>query len=257
MKRLRIRLTLILTTLATSCSFASAQRLIDDVMLNYSYMKITEVEVGGQVAHPTFFRHNFNLQLGRGPAIIGVNYQFATKDKTTAPGTEEHGVMLTMGYDLVLTPHTRLDFFGRWGISNGTNPTQPLYATDTDLRVNCVLFSPDGILLLGQKPFFPSGYAGAIINGYGRVQVLAGFGSWWSGFQFYFTGFHAFNGVQDPANPGAQASRIFANLKNRGVSVSAGYEFRTFLIELRHNFVIENGGNDMVISLTYRKFFRR
>jgi hypothetical protein len=220
-------------------------------------MKITQVEIGGQVAYPTFFRHNFNLQLGRGPATVGVNYQFATKDQKTAVGKEEHGVMLTMGYGLILSSHTRLELFGRWGVSDDTNPAQPLYATDTDLRMNFILFSPDGAMLLRQKPLYPSGYFGAIVNGYGRVQALAGIGSWWNNFQLYLTGYFSLNGVGDPANPGKEASHAFANLKNKGVNISAGYEFRNFLVEVRRNFIIENAGNDMVLSLTYRTFFSR
>ena len=115
-----------------------------DLKIEYSLMKITTAKVGGVTRTPTFYRHNAVLELGLGQATFGVVYQHAAKDKKTVPGKVENGVMLTAGYDLILSSTFRLEAFGRLGITSGNDPAQPLYATDTDLRLNLVTFTRDG-----------------------------------------------------------------------------------------------------------------
>ena len=150
-------------------------------MVNYSMMNITEAKLGNQIKRPVFYRHNIELQFGLGQAIVGLNYQYATKDNKTVPGKTEDGFMLTAGYGLILLERFRLSGYGRLGISSDTNPAQPLYATDTDIRLNLIWFHADGVGLISQKAIFPSSYFGMIVNKYGRVQGIAGAGLWWNG----------------------------------------------------------------------------
>ncbi|MGZ7212474.1 hypothetical protein ACXWOF_10105, partial [Streptococcus pyogenes] len=71
------------------------------------------------------------------------------------------------------------------------------------------------------------------------------------------TGFTAFNGVEEPLNPGKDADKRFANLKNRGVTLEVTYEFRGFMIWLRQNRALKNGGNDLTFTLQYQRFFQK
>ena len=222
-----------------------------DLKIEYSLMKITTAKVGGVTRTPTFYRHNAVLELGLGQATFGVVYQHAAKDKKTVPGKVENGVMLTAGYDLILSSTFRLEAFGRLGITSGNDPAQPLYATDTDLRLNLVTFTRDGVAVIRQKAVFPSLYSGLVINKYGRIQAIGGAGVWWNYFGFYVTGLHAFNGVKDPFNPGSDADITFANLQNSGVSFQLSYEFRDITFNLKRNHAIKNGGNDLTFSLQY------
>jgi hypothetical protein len=239
-----------------------AQRL-SDIKVRYAGTMITraKLENVGTLA-VDFYRHNFDLELGVGQGFVGLTYQYATNEKNTgrlrnAFGKVEDGLMLTAGYNLVLSDHLRLDTYGRAGIWGDTNYARALYATDTDVRLNLVMFAPDGIVLVRQRPVFHSLQAGVNINKFGRVQGLAGGGLWWNGFGLYLAGFQAFNGVVDVQNPGEDADKIFANLKNSGVSVSATYEYRDFLVWLKHNYAIMNGGNDLMLSLQYQHFFQK
>ena len=65
------------------------------------------------------------------------------------------------------------------------------------------------------------------------------------------------NGVVDPLHPGDDAHKIFANLKNSGVSLSASYQDYDFLLGLKHNHPVMNGGNDLMLSLQYQRFFQQ
>jgi hypothetical protein len=120
-----------------------------------------------------------------------------------------------------------------------------------------ILFDPDGIVTLLDEAIFPSAYLGANVNKFGRVQGLAGAGLWWKGVGLYFAGFNAFNGVNEPLNPGNDIDKIFANLKNSGVSFGGTFEFRSLIIEIRQNFALKNGGDDLTLSLHYQNFLRK
>jgi hypothetical protein len=235
-----------------------AQR-ISDIKVRYSRMAITEatLEKVGTV-EIDFYRHFAELEVGLGQAFVGLTYQHATKnERTTEPGKKEDGLMLTAGYNYIFSHSFRLDAYGRLGIWGDTDPAQPLYATDTDLRLNLVGFFPDGFGMLGPKPIFPSSYLGIMINKYGRVQNLVGAGLWWNGISVYATGLISLNGVEDVTNPGNDANKLFANLKNRGVSLALSYHFRDVMVGLARNFALMNGGNDLVLSLQYQRFFQK
>lgn len=197
-----------------------------------------------------FFRHNLELAVGRGPASLGVLYQITDKAKRTEAGTPERGLMLTAGYDHVLSERLRLEAFGRLGLTPGLDFGQPLYATDTDLRLNLVASDPDGLPGLAGRRLYPSGYVGGIVNRHGRVQGLAGAGLWWDRVGTYLTGFYAFNGVEDVAADAA--GRAFANLRNGGVSLSLTYAVGPLAFGARQNFVLRNGGNDFTLSVRFR-----
>ncbi|MGH7491383.1 MAG: hypothetical protein ACREOO_03200 [bacterium] len=240
----------------------SAQRL-SDIKVRYSGTTITKAKLKNVGTLPVdFYRHNFDLELGVGQGFVGLTYQYATKEKNTRKiantfGRVEDGLMLTAGYNFVLSDHLRLDTYGRAGIWGETNYAQALYATDTDLQLNLVMFSPDGLALFGRHPVFHSLQAGANVNKFGRVQGLAGGGLWWNGFGLYLSAFQAFNGVVDPLHPGDDADKVFANLKNSGVSMGATYEYRGFLLWFKRNYAVMNGGNDLMLSLQYQRFFQK
>jgi hypothetical protein len=93
------------------------------------------------------------------------------------------------------------------------------------------------------------------VNKFGRVQGLAGAGVWWNKIGIYLTGFAAFNGVNEALNPGKDDDKIFANLKNSGVSLGMTYEFYDFMLWVRQNRALKNGGHDFTVSLQYQHFF--
>jgi hypothetical protein len=237
-----------------------AQR-ISDLKMRYSLMtikKATLEKVGNLKVD--FYRQNFEVELGVGQAFMGFTYQYATKDKGTGKigntfGIAEDGLMLTAGYNFILSNHLRLDSYGRLGIWGDTNYAQALYATDTDLRLSLVLSDLDGAAIISHKAIFPSGQVGVNVNKFGRVQGIAGAGLWWNRCGLYLTGFKAFNGVNEPLNPGKDADKIFANLKNSGVSLGVTYEFYDFMLWVRQNRALQNGGNDFTVSLQYQHFF--
>jgi hypothetical protein len=207
-----------------------------------------------------FYRQNFDVELGLGQAFVGFIYQYATKDKHTRKlgnsfGMVEDGLMLTAGYNWVLSNRLRLDSYGRLGIGGDTNYAQALYATDTDFRLNLVFFDIDGAAVISHKAVFPSGQVGVNVNKFGRVQGIAGTGLWWNSIGVYLTGFAAFNGVNEALNPGKDADKIFANLKNSGVSLGLTYELYDFMLWVRQNRALKNGGHDLTVSLQYQHFF--
>jgi hypothetical protein len=241
-------------------TYLQAQR-ISDLKLRYSLMTIKEatLEKVGSL-EVDFYRHNFDVELGLGQAFLGFTYQYATTDKGTKKigntfGKVEDGLMLTAGYNFILSNRLRLDSYGRVGIWGDTNYAQALYATETDLRLRLVLFDLDGAAVVSHKAVFPSGQAGVNINKFGRVQGIAGAGLWWNNIGAYLTGFTAFNGVNEALNPGKDKDKIFANLKNSGVSLGVTYEFYDFMLWVRQNRALKNGGHDFTVSLQYQHFF--
>jgi hypothetical protein len=209
-----------------------------------------------------FYRHYLDFELGLGQAFVGMTYQYATKEKHTSKigntfGKVEDGAMLTAGYNHILSDRFRLESFGRVRIWGETNYAQALHATDTDLRINLVIFEADGLPLISHRPLFPSAQLGVNVNKFGRIQGVVGASMWWNGAGLSLAGFKAFNGVVDALNPGDDADKIFANLKNSGVTLGVTYEFHDFLIWLKHNYAIMNAGNDLMLSLQYQHFFRK
>lgn len=227
---------------------------IDDVMVRYSRMVITKTRPDFILQKGTLLRHNIEVVLGRGPFSVGLTYQ-KTDRRDTQMGTPEQGVMLTAGYDHLLSYYLRLESFGRLGLSNAVDFANPLYATDTDFRINLVAFHPDGMGFIAGKPVFPSGYVGGITNQFGRVQGITGAGLWWNHLNVYLTLFYAFNGVEDPRFPGQHADKTAAFLDNGGVTTSLSYQIGDFLVEARRNVPLKNGGNDLTLVLQYRFFF--
>lgn len=240
-------------------------QLVDDVKVGYAQMHISKARLSEAEVEVDFTRHFVDLVVGRGPATLGLTYQAAVKgpDDALPPALArtEHGLMLTAGYDVVLSPRWRVESFARVGVSGNTHPEQALYATDTDLRVNAVTFWPDGWGFAGGHAFYPSLYAGAIANRYGRVQGIAGAGLWWNGIGAYATGFRAVNGVDDPlatlSAGGDDARTLFATLRNAGVSASVTFERGPVLVGARRNWALHNGGEDVVVWASYRYTIRR
>jgi hypothetical protein len=239
-----------------------AQRL-SDFKVGYSRTtieKATLEKVGS--LEIDFYRHNFEMELGLGQAFIGLTYQYATKRKNTQKigntfGETEDGLMLTSGYNYIFSRNLRLDAHGRLRIAGDTQPAQALYATETDVSLKLVRFDVDGAVTLLDGAVFPSAYLGANVNKFGRVQGLAGAGAWWNGIGLHLAGFNAFNGVNEVLNPGKDRDKIFANLKNSGVSFSVTYEFHNFMVWVRQNHALKNGGDDLTLSLQYQSFFRK
>jgi len=237
-----------------------AQR-ISDIKVRYSRLSIKEAtleKVG--TLDVDFYRHNFDVEVGVGQAFVGLTYQYATKKKNTTKlgntfGTTEDGMMLTAGYNYIFSNKLRLDTYGRLRIWGDTNSAQALYATETDIRLNLIMFDLDGLAIISNKAVFPSYQVGMNVNKFGRVQGIAGAGLWWNGIGVYLTGFKAFNGVNEALNPGKDADKIFANLKNAGLTFGMTYEFHEFLVWLRQNYAFKNGGHDLTLSLQYQHFF--
>jgi hypothetical protein len=236
---------------------------ISDVKIRYARTVIKEatLEKFGKL-EVDFYRHNLEAELGVGQAFIGLTYQYATKDQHAAKlgnslGETEDGLMLTAGYNYILSNWFRLDTYGRLGIWGDTNPAQALYATDSDCRLSLVMFAPDGMATIFHRALFPSAHLGVNVNQFGRVQGIAGAGLWRSGLGVYLTGFAAFNGVNEALHPGKDGDKIFANLKNQGVTFGVTYEFHDLLLWVRQNRALKNGGHDFTLSLQYQHFFQK
>lgn len=248
----------VLSLMAVLClGLAPAVRAqwVDDVLVRYSRMAIQDVTLAQGRMDVAFFRHNLDVAVGRGPVTLGLTYQL-TDTGTPGQGTPEQGLMLTGSYGRLLSHRLRLEARGRLGLTPGIDYGQPLYATDTDLNVNLVAFHPEGVMLLRRRPVYPSAYVGGIVNRFGRWQGIGGAGAWWNQVGLYLTAFYAFNGVADPSQPGPDAAHAFAKLQNAGISGSVSYEWQGFLLGLRRNWALRNGGNDLTLTLQYRHFFR-
>lgn len=243
-----------------ACLYA---QIFSDFKVGYSRITIEKatLEKVGDL-EIDFFRHNFEMELGRGQAFIGLTYQYATKTENTGKigntfGKTEDGLMLTAGHNYIFSKNLRLDTYGRLRIAGETQPAQALYATETDIRLKLILLDPDGAGTLFNGAVFPSTYVGANVNKFGRVQGLAGAAIWWNQLGIYLAGFNAFNGVNEALNPGKDADKIFANLKNSGISLGLTYEFHNFMVGIRQNHALKNGGHDLTLSLQYQNFFQK
>ncbi len=214
-------------------------------------MSIDRVQLDGRDSSPRFYRNTLALVGGRGRGTLGLIYQEATKGAGVAPGVPEEGLMLTAGFDQVLSRSFRLDLAARVGLT-GTDEHQPLYAEDTDVRANLVWFDGDGFGLFAGQPVFPSGYLGTIVNRFGRVQAVGGVGSWWRGLGTYLTVFRSLNGDQPRFDGTGYGDVNFANLRNAGYSLSLSYEWRDLELGVKRNFPIKNGSEDLTLSLRYR-----
>jgi len=254
-RRFRILPSIMAGGLICTADPVSAQ-LIDDFMLRITKMSISRVELAGQTRRPDFTRQKYQFGVGVGPAVLGMIYQHTSKGPRTVPGRPDDGLMITGGYNHMIHPQITLDVYSRIGILSRTPPSQPLYATDTDIRAKLVFSHPDGKGFLFRKPLFPSAYAGFILNQYGRFQGIGGAGVWWRGAGLYLTIFRAVNGVSDPFNPGKHEDIKHAHLENAGVNFSVSYEFSDLLVEIKQNYPLKNGGNDLSMVLQYRYFFK-
>ncbi len=236
---------------------ASAGPLIDDLSARYSMMRITEVKLGDSIRTPVFDRHNLSLDLGIRQWTIGLQYQRTSKQASTEAGTPEHGLMLTAGYSDTINSWLLFEGFARIALTPNTDESQPLYGTDTDLRLKLVAFDSDG---WGgpEHPICPSFYAGTIVNRFGRTQLIAGLGLWWRGVSGYVTGLYSLNGVKDPTV--TPDPNMFANLQNAFITLSAGYDLEIndtarVHFELRRNIALRNSGNDTLGMIEFRYAF--
>ena len=233
--------------------------VLTDIRIGYAVSHITAARVGGRDVEPTFTRHNITLEIGIDSLTLGAIVQRATRSQDTTAGTPETGLMATVGYSRLLTDWLTVDGFARIGVTPGHNDGQPLYATDTDLRLKLVAFEPDGWGAVSNA-VFPSAYVGLIVNRYARVQAIGGAGLWFRGFGAYATVIHAFNGVADPMQPGDRSGEAFAAVDNAVASVSGSYDLDIaqsdrIHIEVRKNFAIRNAGNDIVGIVELMHFF--
>jgi hypothetical protein len=235
---------------------ARTDSFFNDLTVEVQSMTIDRVELDGHVSAPRFYRRKVALLAGKGEGTLGVIYQETSKGSGVKPGAPEEGLMLTAGWDHVLSSSWRLDLSGRVGLT-GSDESQPLYAEDTDVRANLVWFDDDGFGLFGGQPAFSSGYLGAIVNRFGRVQAVGGVGTWWRGVGAYLTVFQAINGDRPRFDGTGYGELNFANLRNAGYSVSFSYEWRDLVLSLKRNFPIDNGSDDLTIGLAYRVNPRR
>ena len=233
------------------CSLGAAspslgEAWFDDLTFSSAVMRISHAELDGDDKTPTIYRDFLEVSAGRGRSSFGLLYQYTTRGGGFGGGKPESGLMLTASHDFILSTNTRLELFGRLGLTS-TDVYQPLFATDSDIRANLVFFDRDGFGYVKGHSFFPSAYVGTVINSWGRVQGLVGAGTWWNRYGLYLTGFHAFNGDE------ARGERInFAELDNAGVSLTALVRLGRYELELKRNFVIRNGGNDLTFMFRYR-----
>ena len=225
---------------------STSQSWFDDVTVESAVMRISKAELDGQEKTPTIYRDFLHAYVGKGRSTFGLLYQYTTRGGDFGGGDSESGLMLTGSYDHILRDNVRLELFGRLGLTS-TDVYQPLFGTDTDVRANLVFYDADGHGYFRGHSFFSSAYVGTVVNSWGRVQGLAGFGSWWKRYGLYLTGFHAFNGDD------ARGERInFAELDNAGISFTALGRFGRFEVEVKRNFIIRNGGNDVTATVRYR-----
>lgn len=238
-------------------SFSAVGQTFDDVTISYSNMHITESQYEDSTGEVQKFdtdytRQNFQICVGIGQALFGVRYQRATKAPNVPAGENENGYMLLAGYDWIFAENFRLDSYARIGLSD-TDPGNPLFATDTDIRTSLVTFTRTGMGYLGGKRFFPSAYLGLQYTKYKRAQLLWGGGLWWNHFGTYFSGYYAFNGVETILLPESVEGfeERYANIENRGMSVSLSYEFLGIEAHVKQHFALLNGGNDFVFGFKY------
>ncbi|MEM7348870.1 MAG: hypothetical protein AAF485_31965 [Chloroflexota bacterium] len=216
------------------------------------YISRIHFKDGSSADVPGLYRNFLSLDIKKGPLTFGFVYQITRGEGFNA--NPDEGFMITGSYQHYLSNKVKAKVLGRVGVSPGVDYGNVLYPTDTDFQIQVGYFNPDGHGFLKDYPLFPSAYTGLIINRFGRVQVIAGAGTFWRKLNIYVTGFHAFNGVTDVKTPAAeQADIVFGFLKNSGISASLGLYLHDWLIGMRHNFPVFNSGNDWVFS--FRRTF--
>lgn len=238
---------------------AQGTPVVDDLLVGYSFMHITSARVGDRSVSPKFNRQNLRLEIGSGDFAFGTIVQRATPSPSTTIGIPETAAMLTISYARPVRDWLQLEALVRVAISEGVDEGQPLYGADTDVRLKLVVFEPVGWGPL-DGAWFPSIYAGVIVNRFGRTQLIAGAGTWWRGFGGYVTGLYSLNGVRDPMMPGSRSSSAFAAANNANLTLSISYDLdissrNRVRFEVRRNIPIRNSGNDSVGVVEVRHFF--
>ncbi len=243
--------TILLLQLAFFTTHSYAQK-IDRLTIGYDWMYINRIHFkdGSSASVPGLYRNFLHLQVKKGPFTVGAVYQITRGEGFNARADE--GLMITSSYEHFLSYSFKTKISGRLGVSPGVDYGNILYPTDTDVQIQLSYYNPDGHGFLLDYPLFPSGYSGVIINRFGRIQAIAGAGTFWRGLNIYITGFYAINGVSDPRAPSAdQTDIVFGFLNNSGISGSVALYLEDWLLGVRHNFPIFNSGNEWVFSLQY------
>jgi len=233
-----------------------AAQVIDRLSIGYDLMYINRIDLkdGSTVDIPGLYRNFLHTGVQKGPLSVGLVYQIARGEGVNAKADE--GLMIISSYEHVLSYSLKAKVEGRVGVSPGVDYGNILYPTDTDIQLQIGYFNPDGHGFLMDYPLFPSGYTGLILNRFGRIQAIAGLGTFWRGFNLYVTGFYALNGVSNIANPPeSQTDIAFAFLNNSGISASLGFYIQDWVVGVRHNFPVFNSGNDWVFSLKHTIHF--
>ena len=233
----------------------SAQK-IDRLTVGYDLMFINRIRFndGSSASVPGLYRNSLQLNLKKGPIRLGLVYQIARGEGFDAHADE--GLMITSSYEHILSYSMKAMVLTRVGISRGVDFGNILYPTDTDISAQIGYFNPDGRGFFMDYPLFPSTYAGLIVNRFGRVQFIAGAGTFWRGLNLYVTGYYSVNGVSNILDPPeSQVDIAFAFLNNSGVNASLGIYVLDSFISIRHNFPIFNSGNDWVFSLEHTFHF--
>ena len=239
---------------------ADAYGFPDDAALGYSASYTPQARFSGRLFEAGMLRQTLALELGWGDFGVGVRLHDAESLVRTVPGESEFGVMLTGAYSPVLTNYLRLELNTRIGLTHGSsNPGQPLFATDTDLRVRLVAFDPVG-LRIGSERLFLSGHLGGNLNWVGRTQASVGGGLWWRQLGLYVTAFQTLVGVdvQDLGN--SVPRNAFARLRASELSVAFSWDIRLsqtdeLQLEIRQGVPLENGGFTGILAATWRFSF--
>ncbi|MEM7277189.1 MAG: hypothetical protein AAF385_03600 [Pseudomonadota bacterium] len=241
---------------STAFNHNLAAQTIDRLTLGYDLMYIDRIHFkdGSSADVPGLYRNLLHVTAQKGPVQLGLVYQITRGEGFNAEAAE--GLMLMGAYEHYLSYSFKARLEGRVGVSPGIDFGNILYATDTDVQLQIGYFNPDGHGFLRDYPLFPSGYTGVIVNRFGRVQAVAGIGTFWRGFNTYLTGFYAFNGITEVRMPPAdQVDIAFGFLNNSGVSASLGYYIKDWIIGVRHNFPVFNSGNDWVFSIRHTFYY--
>ena len=255
----RMSLSIGLVVLLSAAAQPSVAQNIDDVVVGYQVMYLDRAVVGGRSISPQILRQSLAAEVGVGDFGIGLLVQRADPlgSDYRGRGLSETGVTGTVRYDSVLADWLRVQTLARIGLTTASaNFSEPLFATDTDVRGNLVLFDATGVATPIGRLFF-SAHAGAILNFVGRVQLLGGGGVWWQDWGLYSTIFESLRGVDDPATAGDDADVAYVKLRNAGVSLELSRdvsfsEDRTLTIGLRQNFPLRNGGFDTSLTIQIR-----
>lgn len=228
-----------------------------DLGVSYDALYVGDANLAGRTVQANFLVQNLALELGYEDFGFGVLVRDTRRlDPSQRGQIPEIGTMLTGRYSPVLTDWLRLDAVARIGLTHSiSDADQPLYATETDLRLSLIAFDPVG-LEVGTEKLFLSGQLGSQVNWTGRTQLVGGLGLWWRQLGAYGTAFWSANGVRDvvEAEPGTDR---FARLADSGISLSLTWDIeiahdQTLQVELRQNIPLYNGGFDTAIALRWR-----